>query len=865
MITSITPSLEPSAIVVAAPYAPSGQIISGTSETALSIPPGPAPFPSYVWQIVEANIGFRIGMRVRSAAADATAGTTTWIEGVVTAWDETNLTVAIDLVSGVGLHTAWNINVTGQPGLQGQPGIQGQQGIPGPPFSAGIPIDSPIFSGVPTSLFTPGQGTTHAADSTLATTLFATTAVNAAKIDTALTGNPTAPTQPVGDNSTHLATTGFVTASFAPISNPVFLGDPRAPTPAVGDNDTSIATTAFVTASFAPLISPIFTGTPHAPTQPPADNTANLATTAFVARAIAPLAPINAPNFTGNASAVTPNLGDNSPSIATTAFVYNANLTLAPLISPHFTGTSPYPASSTPPSTSFDSSIATTAFVKTITNLLAPLQNPVFTVNPQAPTQPPGTYDSTIATTAFVKTNAAGYQPLAADLTSLAAATGAGVMYYRSAAGTWSPVEIGANVTFDSGVLSAAGGGGGTTGGIEEAPSTGTYFARRNATWAATPIQADAPSDGTNYVRFNATWASMTSALAPYALLAGPTAFTGTTTAPTPGVGNNTTLVATTAFVVNALGSYAPLAAPALTNVGASFPTSPTPAPASNDGTIATTAFVKTTTAPLAPLASPHFTGTTPYPASVTPLAGDNSTSISTTAFVTSAIGAIPGYIPPASITYAQIQNISATSRVLGRIAAGAGVTQELAGTDLVTIIDGNLSSLMAPGNWKNFYTDGSGILVPIGVGAAGTSYVGNGAAAAPSWMAWATAAQYAGNSANALLSTNNVWAAAALQTLTDAATVTPDFSTGFDFIWTLGATGRTLADATNLKIGQKGVIYLVQDGTGGRTITTWGGHYKFSGGTKPALTAAAAAVDIVSYVVKSTTEVECFFSANMS
>jgi hypothetical protein len=806
--------------------------------------------------IVEANIGFRIGMRVRAASTDATAGTTTWIEGIVTAWDETNLTVAIDLVSGVGLHTAWNINVAGQPGLQGQKGDPGPTGAQGPAWGTGVPIDSPIFTGVPTSLFTPGQGTTHAADATLATTLFATTAVNAALINSPLTGNPTAPTPPVGDNDTSIATTAFVALSYAPINNPTFTGDPKAPTPPVGDNDTSIATTAFVTASFAPLISPIFTGTPHAPTQPLADNTANLATTAFVARAIAPLAPINAPNFTGNASAVTPNLGDNSPSIATTAFVFNATLPLAPLISPHFTGTAPYPASATPPQTSFDSTIATTAFVKTLTAQLAPLQNPVFVGTPTAPTQPPATYDSTLATTAFVKTNAAGYQPLSADLTSLASASGAGVMYYRSAAGTWSPVEIGANVTFDSGVLSAAGGATGS-GGIPEAPSTGTYFARRNATWAAEPIQADAPSDGVNYVRFNATWSSITTALAAYAPLASPI-FSGNPTAPTPVAGNNTTSIATTAFVGTALGSYAPLASPPLSGV----PTAPTPAGASNDTTLATTAFVKTATSTLAPINAPSFTGNAK---AVTPLAGDNSTSISTTAFVTSAIGAIPGYIPPASITYAQIQNISATSRVLGRIAAGAGVTQELAGTDLVTIIDGNLSSLMAPGNWKNFYTDGSGILVPIGVGAAGTSYVGNGAAAAPSWMAWATAAQYAGNSANALLSTNNVWAAAALQTLTDAASVTPDFSTGFDFIWTIAAAGRTLANATNPKVGQKGVIYLVQDATGSRTITTWGTNYKFSGGTKPTLTTAASAVDIISYCVKSATEIECFFSANMS
>jgi hypothetical protein len=53
------------------------------------------------------------------------------------------------------------------------------------------------------------------------------------------------------------------------------------------------------------------------------------------------------------------------------------------------------------------------------------------------------------------------YQPLDADLTSLASATGTDTIYYRSGASTWSPVSIGANLTFASGTLSASGGGGG--------------------------------------------------------------------------------------------------------------------------------------------------------------------------------------------------------------------------------------------------------------------------------------------------------------------------------------------------------------------------------------------------------------------
>ena len=70
----------------------------------------------------------------------------------------------------------------------------------------------------------------------------------------AFTGNPTAVTQAVSNNTTRLATTAFVmaqlandvTGTYAPIASPTFTGDPKAPTPTFGDNDTSLATTGFV-------------------------------------------------------------------------------------------------------------------------------------------------------------------------------------------------------------------------------------------------------------------------------------------------------------------------------------------------------------------------------------------------------------------------------------------------------------------------------------------------------------------------------------------------------------------------------------------------------------------------------------------
>jgi hypothetical protein len=87
------------------------------------------------------------------------------------------------------------------------------------------------------------------------------------------TGDPQAPTPPIGDNDNSLATTawvkGFLTSpdlsGFAPIVSPTFTGDPKAPTPAASDNDTSIATTAFVKTAIATIN---FTPTPIPPVDP---------------------------------------------------------------------------------------------------------------------------------------------------------------------------------------------------------------------------------------------------------------------------------------------------------------------------------------------------------------------------------------------------------------------------------------------------------------------------------------------------------------------------------------------------------------------------------------------------------------------
>ncbi|EMV7651984.1 phage tail protein [Escherichia coli] len=121
-----------------------------------------------------------------------------------------------------------------------------------------------------------------------------------------------------------------------------------------------------------------------------------------------------------------------------------------------------------------------------------------------------------------------------------------------------------------------------------------------------------------------------------YAPKASPT-FTGTPKAPTPAAGNNTTQVATTAFVqaaLTALINSAPATLDTLKEIAAAI---------NNDPNFSTT--INNALALKAPLSSPALTGT---PTAPTAAQSVNNTQIATTAFVKSAIAGMVGSAPAA-------------------------------------------------------------------------------------------------------------------------------------------------------------------------------------------------------------------------
>ena len=94
-----------------------------------------------------------------------------------------------------------------------------------------------------------------------------------------------------------------------------------------------------------------------------------------------------------------------------------------------------------------------------------------------------------------------------------------------------------------------------------------------------------------------------------------------------------------------------------------------------------------------------------------------------------------------------------------------------------------------------------------------------------------------------------------AVTTLTDGANISTDLALNNNFQVTLGGN-RTLDNPTNPGVSQTGSIFIVQDGTGCRTLS-FGTNWKFAGGTGPTLSTAAAAVDRLDYVVKTASEVQ--------
>jgi hypothetical protein len=185
-----------------------------------------------------------------------------------------------------------------------------------------------------------------------------------------------------------------------------------------------------------------------------------------------------------------------------------------------------------------------------------------------------------------------------------------------------------------------------------------------------------------------------------------------------------------------------------------------------------------------------------------------------------------------------------------------------------IPIADGGTNSITAAGaftNLKQAASDTATGVVELATDAETQTGTDTARAITPANLTAkeATAANYRANTADRILTTDIVWSAAGLVTLTDAATVAVDMSTGINFTLTLGGN-RALGAPSNTKVGQTGTIIIKQDGTGSRTLS-FNAVYKFAGGTDPTLSTAASSTDILTYFVESSTIIHCSFLKGMA
>lgn len=85
---------------------PQGRGYVATSTTSLAIGTGSKAFTT------QSGLAYTNGARVRASSA---AGTTNWMEGLVT-YSGTTLTITVTKTNGSGTHADWNLNLVGEPG-----------------------------------------------------------------------------------------------------------------------------------------------------------------------------------------------------------------------------------------------------------------------------------------------------------------------------------------------------------------------------------------------------------------------------------------------------------------------------------------------------------------------------------------------------------------------------------------------------------------------------------------------------------------------------------------------------------------------------------------------------------------------------
>jgi hypothetical protein len=227
----------------------------------------------------------------------------------------------------------------------------------------------------------------------------------------------------------------------------------------------------------------------------------------------------------------------------------------------------------------------------------------------------------------------------------------------------------------------------------------------------------------------------------------------------------------------------------------------------------------------------------------------------------------IPSFASRTSNLYVNIiTSTNLNDTATGNIAS-AYTANTLQGLALVYTASANSNariSVASANAWSNTLAFSTGISATAwanGVGSSVNSYASilsaNNAAGSNTW------ANTVGSSANSFANityapkisptftgTITINANIANQILTDGTTISWDTSLGSVATVTLGGN-RAIAAPTNLKIGSY-ILHIIQDGTGGRTLT-WNSVFKWPAGVAPVLTTTGNRRDLFSFVCDGT------------